>query len=121
MHPMCRAQHSDNAGPEDTLLSCSCRPVCFAWLHDMVCLVCQMKCVLSARASVSQESVFDLTGRTGSYFYMAPEVLHNEAYNEKVHTMSCALSQNPMQQYLSYANRAGQGLRQEPFGTHGIM
>ena len=27
--------------------------------------------------------MFDLTGRTGSYFYMAPEVLHNEPYNEK--------------------------------------
>ena len=29
------------------------------------------------------ENMFDLTGRTGSYFYMAPEVLHNEPYNEK--------------------------------------
>ena len=27
--------------------------------------------------------MFDLTGRTGSYFYMAPEVLQNEPYNEK--------------------------------------
>ena len=27
---------------------------------------------------------FDLTGRTGSYFYMAPEVVENRPYNEKV-------------------------------------
>ena len=27
---------------------------------------------------------FDLTGRTGSYFYMAPEVVENKPYNEKV-------------------------------------
>jgi hypothetical protein len=35
------------------------------------------------RPSVGHEDIFDLTGRTGSYFYMAPEVLNNEAYNEK--------------------------------------
>ena len=35
------------------------------------------------RPSVGHEDMFDLTGRTGSYFYMAPEVLNNEAYNEK--------------------------------------
>ena len=27
---------------------------------------------------------FDLTGKTGSYFYMAPEVTNSEPYNEKV-------------------------------------
>ena len=38
--------------------------------------------------------MFDLTGRTGSYFYMAPEVLHNEPYNEKARhrVTSCWLS-----------------------------
>ena len=35
------------------------------------------------RPSVGHEDMFDLTGKTGSYFYMAPEVLNNEAYNEK--------------------------------------
>ena len=35
------------------------------------------------RPSVGHEDMFDLTGRTGSYFYMAPEVLNIEAYNEK--------------------------------------
>ncbi|CAK0785797.1 hypothetical protein CVIRNUC_009008 [Coccomyxa viridis] len=34
------------------------------------------------------ENMFDLTGRTGSYFYMAPEVLHNEPYNEKADIFS---------------------------------
>jgi hypothetical protein len=26
---------------------------------------------------------FDLTGKTGSFFYMAPEVANSEPYNEK--------------------------------------
>lgn len=26
---------------------------------------------------------FDMTGRTGSYFYMAPEVVNEQPYNEK--------------------------------------
>lgn len=42
-----------------------------------------IKCCGLARPSATREDVFDLTGRTGSYFYMAPEVLHNEPYNEK--------------------------------------
>lgn len=45
------------------------------------------------RSPVGQEAVFDLTGRTGSYFYMAPEVLLNESYNEKVCTQPRTLSQ----------------------------
>ena len=28
-------------------------------------------------------AVFELTGKTGSYFYMAPEVVKEEPYNEK--------------------------------------
>ena len=69
---------------------------------------------------MSQEGGFDLTGRTGSYFYMAPEVLHNEAYNEKVHTPLCTPSQLLMQQHFTNANQASQQLWQEPAGTHGI-
>ena len=46
------------------------------------------KRVILFRVSVKHEELFDLTGRTGSYFYMAPEVLHEEAYNEKVHVTS---------------------------------
>ncbi len=42
------------------------------------------KRVILPRVSMNHEELFDLTGRTGSYFYMAPEVLHEEAYNEKV-------------------------------------
>lgn len=39
------------------------------------------------RPSVGHEDMFDLTGKTGSYFYMAPEVLYNEAYNEKANCL----------------------------------
>ena len=31
-----------------------------------------------------QATSFDLTGRTGSYMYMAPEVLLGQPYNDKV-------------------------------------
>ena len=32
---------------------------------------------------------FDLTNQTGSYMYMAPEVLMESRYNEQVRTTSC--------------------------------
>ena len=38
----------------------------------------------SARQQQDQSTSFDLTGRTGSYMYMAPEVLMGQPYNEKV-------------------------------------
>ena len=44
---------------------------------------------------MNHEELFDLTGRTGSYFYMAPEVLHEEAYNEKVHPNSNIFLEGP--------------------------
>ena len=37
-----------------------------------------------ARQQQDQSTSFDLTGRTGSYMYMAPEVLMGQPYNEKV-------------------------------------
>jgi serine/threonine protein kinase len=30
-----------------------------------------------------KDDLFDLTGKTGSYFYMAPEVVLGQPYNEK--------------------------------------
>ncbi|CAK0785798.1 hypothetical protein CVIRNUC_009009 [Coccomyxa viridis] len=36
----------------------------------------------------SMDESFDLTGRTGSYFYMAPEVVENKPYNEKADIFS---------------------------------
>ena len=38
----------------------------------------------NARQQQDQSTSFDLTGRTGSYMYMAPEVLMGQPYNEKV-------------------------------------
>ena len=38
----------------------------------------------SSRQQQDQSTSFDLTGRTGSYMYMAPEVLMGQPYNEKV-------------------------------------
>lgn len=70
---------------------------------------------------MSQEGVFDLTGRTGSYFYMAPEVLHNEAYNEKVHNVMHTPSARLIQEHLTNVNQAGRWLWQEPAVTHGTM
>ena len=43
---------------------------------------------------------FDLTGRTGSYFYMAPEVVENKPYNEKVrHTCTQCVPLQPFQTF----------------------
>ena len=53
------------------------------------------KRVILPRVSMNHEELFDLTGRTGSYFYMAPEVLHEEAYNEKVHVISYIFLEGP--------------------------
>ncbi len=38
---------------------------------------------------------FDLTGKTGSFMYMAPEVFDSEAYNEKadVFSFACIMSE----------------------------
>eukprot|EP00210_Caulerpa_lentillifera_P003514 g3353.t1 len=41
--------------------------------------------------STCSESVFALSGRTGSLLYMAPEVLRSEAYNEKADVFSFAI------------------------------
>ena len=69
------------------------------------------KRVILPRVSMNHEELFDLTGRTGSYFYMAPEVLHEEAYNEKVHLTShtflegpCHLPEQPRwaEKYVAY-------------------
>ena len=37
----------------------------------------------AAEASKLVHTVFDLTGRTGSYLYMSPEVARCEAYNDR--------------------------------------
>lgn len=45
----------------------------------------------------------DMTGQTGSYMYMAPEVFNSEPYNEKVDVFSygCMLSEVFCRQILS--------------------
>lgn len=35
-------------------------------------------------------AVFEMTGKTGSYFYMAPEVANEQPYNEKASMGSAA-------------------------------
>ncbi len=35
-------------------------------------------------------AVFEMTGKTGSYFYMAPEVANGQPYNEKASMGSTA-------------------------------
>jgi len=50
-------------------------------------------CLLSCRDS--ELKTFDLTGKTGSFMYMAPEVYDSEAYNEKadVFSFACIMSE----------------------------
>ena len=40
---------------------------------------------VSPKAGEEREevAVFEMTGKTGSYFYMAPEVVNEQPYNEK--------------------------------------
>ena len=49
----------------------------------MVAAVCRLDSPKSD-AVRDEIAVFELTGKTGSYFYMAPEVVNEEPYNEKV-------------------------------------
>ena len=51
-------------------------------------LACPASCSGDFASSAAVEPSWKLTGRTGAFCYMAPEVLRNQAYNEKVDVFS---------------------------------
>jgi hypothetical protein len=84
------------------LLNASYQNVIFTCPSFEVCLQLQESAEVLCRVDVSAvaDQSFDLTGKTGSYFYMAPEVISEQHYNEKASSHLCRAACKAMHHHV---------------------